>query len=81
MIIVKYSCEQCGLKHRDVIVPERDPADDALKYVRDIVGDCVAADHAMVSPHCRATHIQELMIPIDPSNPNAPVGMKPSTKK
>ena len=75
MITVLYSCESCGLKDREVIVPERDPDDDVVKYVREIIMECVGADHSTTSPSCRATHLANLKIPYDP-NSNLPVGVR-----
>jgi hypothetical protein len=76
LISVLYSCRACGLKDRSVIVPERDPAEDVVHYVQSVVGECVGADHANISPRCTATHLTELKIPVDPENPNAPIGAK-----
>lgn len=74
-ITVKYSCKQCGLVGRDVIVPERKIEDDVVKYLELTVMDCVGADHRRVSPYCRATEIQDLMIPI---KEDTPIGVNPN---
>lgn len=80
MITVKYTCEACGLKDRDVIVPEREGDEDVVHYVRDVIGACVGEDHARTSPQCQAKTITNLKIPIDTTTPNARVG-SPIPKK
>lgn len=74
LITVTYSCARCGLHDRQVIVPERDPQQDVVAYVRETLAECISADHLRTSPRCRATTITELKIPIDPANPDAAIG-------
>lgn len=76
MITVKYSCAQCGLVDRDVIVPERGE-EDVVTYVRDIIGACVGDDHQRISPHCQARKLTHVKIPLN-ADPNARVGTKPT---
>jgi hypothetical protein len=63
LIKVIYTCGTCGVKDREVIVPEREENQDVLKYVNS-VAECIGADHASVSPNCRANKIKEVKIPV-----------------
>ncbi len=76
MITVKYTCDACGIKDRDVIVPDRGTFDDVVVYVRDVIGGCIGDDHKLTSPNCRAKTITNLKIPIKPNDPNAGIGTK-----
>lgn len=76
LITVLYTCAECGLTDRPVIVPERDPAEDVVAYVKEKVAACVTEDHRRVSPRCRAQSLTNLKIPVDPNNPDAPIGAK-----
>lgn len=78
IITVKYSCAVCGLKDRDVMVPERDPAEDVAHYLNVQLVPCITADHARFSPQCRAERITTIKIPIDPRNRTASIGAKVS---
>lgn len=60
---VLYTCEECGLKDREVKVRARG-SEDVVTWVENICIIGVAADHLMTSPRCRATHMTNLKIPI-----------------
>lgn len=62
-ITIKYSCFQCGLNKVEVSVPARG-AEDVVEWMESIVGHHIKADHTKRSPHCKATSVQNLMIPI-----------------
>lgn len=74
MLTIKYTCDDCGLKDREVIVPEREHGQNIVDYVQDFIGQCVKEDHSRVSPNCLATKITQLKIPIDPKTI---IGQKP----
>ena len=63
MIRVLYSCD-CGIQDREVEVRLREPGEDVVHWVRDVVGAAVGADHAQHSPECRRTIMRELKIPV-----------------
>ncbi len=62
-ITVKYSCYQCGLRDAELSVPARED-EDVVVWMERMVGQNIKTDHARRSPHCRATSVQNLMIPI-----------------
>lgn len=61
-ITLKYSCDRCGLKDVEVSVPARQN-EDVVAWLEGVVGHFVHADHQRRSPGCRATSVQNLMIP------------------
>jgi hypothetical protein len=63
LINVKYSCKLCGIIKRNVIIPERLENQDIKDYLENVVMISLAEDHQHVSPNCRPTHFQDLMIP------------------
>jgi hypothetical protein len=63
MIKVLYSCVLCGIHRAEVSVPER-TNEDVVYWVQTIVGNQIKQDHTSRSPECRATSVQDLMIPI-----------------
>ena len=64
MITVKYSCAKCGIEDRDVIVPDRQPGQDVVVYMQQVVAACIQEDHLREFPNCTATSITNLKIPI-----------------
>ena len=64
-ITVKYSCNLCGVTKAEVAVPVRHPGEDVVKWVEQIVGCNIKSDHTRRSPHCKATNVQNLMIPLN----------------
>lgn len=81
MITVKFSCEACGLENVEVGVPPRNsPNIDIVRYVERTIGKRVGAKHAELSPHCRATKMSKLFIPLpDESDPSPWIGKEPSS--
>jgi hypothetical protein len=66
-ITIKYSCRECGIVDRDVIVPARTTED--LGVWMGTLGDCISTDHRLKSPRCRAQSMQNLKIPITENKP------------
>lgn len=63
-ITIKYSCTLCGLKDIDVTIPARYANDDVVHWMSD-VGIYLSEDHAMRSPSCHPTSLQDVKIPMD----------------
>lgn len=63
-MIVKYSCADCGIVKADVIVPPRARSVDLAFWIEQVVAARIGDDHLKRSPHCKATNIQDLMIPV-----------------
>jgi hypothetical protein len=61
-IIIKYSCTLCGIYRRHVSVPQRENED--VRIWMNMVTHRLADDHKLRSPNCRATKLDEVMIPI-----------------
>lgn len=59
---VQYSCV-CGIKDREVEVPDRDLSQDVKLWVGTIVAAAVTSDHRMMRSWCRADTIKSLKIP------------------
>ena len=81
-ITVRYSCPQCQTVNAPVEVPAREndePPEMVVPWVRDVVAGSVGAHHKKRSPHCRATSMKNLMIPIldQERYPNLGIGMLP----
>ena len=67
MITVKYSCNLCGIKNREVQIPAREHADvDVVKWMKEVVGKILSDDHALRSPNCHPTSLSDVMIPMPP---------------
>lgn len=65
MITCKFSCPSCGLVDHPVQVPARPTREhDVVVWVRDVVGYAIGIEHQRVSPRCKATRCERLMIPI-----------------
>lgn len=67
-MIVKYSCDKCGITRQDVDVPARGRAVDIAFWIDTVVGGRIKTDHSLRSPKCRAQSIQDLMIPFHESD-------------
>ena len=66
MITVRFNCPQCGLIKHAVQVPAREHDQvDVVWWMKEVVTRAVASEHNRVSPQCRATTIEELIIPIE----------------
>ena len=61
-ITCKYSCPLCGLKRVAIDVPAR--GIEAITVWMDATVRRIAADHRRRSPHCNATEMKELLIPM-----------------
>lgn len=66
-IVVKYSCDGCGLKRVDVVVDAREPKEDLMAWL-DRLRLALSSDHRRRSPSCDATSMQEVLIPIVGTN-------------
>lgn len=62
-IIIKYSCNMCGLKDTELSVPIRGD-EDVVVWMESIVGQDIKKDHFIKSPGCPAESVQNLMIPV-----------------
>jgi hypothetical protein len=62
-ITVYYSCNQCGLRRVPCDVPARGQ-EDVVVWLRSIVGWEIKVDHLRRSPTCKATEVQDLMVPM-----------------
>lgn len=65
MITCLFSCTQCGIVDQEVEVRARKPTEDVVTWMENIVGHTVKARHFLISPHCKATSVQNLKIPLD----------------
>ena len=64
-ITVKYSCKECGIVNRDVIMPARkDESEPIEQYMKQVVEDCLCEDHARKSPRCKTQNLSDIMIPL-----------------
>lgn len=61
-IRVRYSCNVCAIRLREISAPARDPNEDVGTWL-DTVMLYVAADHGTYSPNCRSTRC-DLQIPV-----------------
>ena len=59
---VRYSCRGCDLVGREVRVPAR-TVEGVLAWMRQ-TQRLVSDDHGKTSPHCTATRLEELKIPM-----------------
>jgi hypothetical protein len=67
-ITVKYSCELCGTKRRNLKVMAREPEEDVRTWMDKTV-IAVWHDHWRRSPDCTAQALTELMIPVPKDGP------------
>jgi len=63
MIIVHYSCHDCGLEKVPCEVPEREKSADVGDWVFRILTESLAHDHRRRSPVCMAQRVHEVLIP------------------
>ena len=64
MIVIFYKCA-CLSEERSVAVPARDdPESDPAHYVKNIIGQAIFDDHAVISPQCNSTKMQYVKIPL-----------------
>lgn len=61
---VRYTCLPCGIRDREVKVPAR-TTEDVVHWVEKVAAVAIGADHMATSPHCRATHMTNIKIPMD----------------
>lgn len=74
-ITVKYSCEECGAKDEEVIVPARmNKESNVVEYVERVVMREVARQHILRHLLCESKKVQSPMIPIDQNDPDGWVG-------
>lgn len=79
MITVLFSCKECGLKDVPVEVRAREsPEEDVILYVEKVIGKAVMEKHTRMSLLCDATTIQDLKVPIDPTDPHDWIGKQTS---
>lgn len=64
MLVIKYSCVQCGIRLREVKVPIRAEGEDVVHWVEQTVGHSIMDDHSRTSPYCKAVGVQDVMIPL-----------------
>lgn len=64
MIEAFYSCVVCGLVKRPIFLHERESEKDVIEWMEE-VKDLVCQDHRLTSSRCQATHITDLLIPIE----------------
>ena len=62
-VTIRYSCELCGLKDREVSVPARS-GEDILDWMKGVCEVALVADHDETSPDCCPASFQNVMIPI-----------------
>lgn len=62
-IIVKYSCNFCGLQKVECLVPAR-TTEDVKNWVEDVMILTLMVDHKKRSPNCKADRFADVMIPI-----------------
>jgi hypothetical protein len=63
-IICRYYCSRCKQK-RDVPVATRTEEQNVVEWLEQVAVVAISEDHARVSPRCRATHMDEVYIPVD----------------
>jgi hypothetical protein len=61
-ITCKYSC-RCGIRDAEVEVPAR-TTEEVVDWVERVLGAAIGADHMKRSPHCRATEMEHVKIPM-----------------
>jgi hypothetical protein len=62
MIVVKYSCNACGLHRVSLEVPARQ-LEDVLVWTMQIMALAISKDHSKRSPRCISRTMSEVMIP------------------
>lgn len=75
MITVKFSCKLCGLKIEPVMVRYRRDDEDVAAWIEKEVAEAVGLAHSLLSPACKSSVMESLMIPIE--DKNLGIGMKP----
>lgn len=61
---VLYSCGACGIIKAEVAVRYRQPDEDVVVWVRDVMTPALGADHFQRSPHCHPETLSEVHIPM-----------------
>ena len=73
-ITIESTCGDCHIRDMKVNVPARlSPNQDVKKWM-DKVGEIVSFQHSLFSPECKATHLDNLKIPIDKEDPDHWIG-------
>lgn len=60
---VRYSCDLCGIKDREVQVQARG-GENVVEWMENTCIIALANDHARLSPNCRPQTLTNLMIPV-----------------
>ena len=69
---VKFSCNTCGIRQQEVLVPARQDKDD-LKDWLDATRLAVEVHHQVLSGECASDKV-DLMIPVENEDPKAWIG-------
>lgn len=65
-ITVMYTCRECQLLAREIVVTERALHEDAVQFVERI-GNAAGADHMRVNPNCPCRQV-DIQIPLFPGS-------------
>lgn len=63
-IIIRYSCPLCGIKNREVKVPERLAEESVEHWFHGVMITNLCADHHKHSPTCTPEKLMDIMIPV-----------------
>lgn len=70
MLVVKYSCKDCGIDRQPVLTTPRAEGQDIISFVGSVAASC-RNDHEKRSPGCKPQTFSEIMIP---APDGAPIG-------
>lgn len=62
-IEILYTCDSCGIKNQKVVVIAR-TTQNVVEWVQRVAAYAISADHAGRSPHCKATTMTDMKIPV-----------------
>lgn len=66
VILVKYTCDDCGVSGAEVRVRARRASEDIVNFIETAVSPAITADHRRRSPLCDAGVITKIAIPMPP---------------